>query len=658
MEAHVAAQQSALAHSNTAVLTRRNELHRFRLAPGVGHAFAPHNRRKFAAFLLSQPIKGTEFVKQVMNLRRRLVVLTLSAALSSIVFAQAGREQIPVDNAKVNLSALNDETNYNRVIVYFAGSSEAQGDLTALYRQLDSAAAITGFNLQFTRTLSTGGHLVEITARKGEVDDAATRAVMLALAASPEVEYVEPDALMQPFFTPNDTDYSGKQWHYFEATGGLNLPIAWDTATGTGITVAVIDTGITSHSDLNANVVAGYDFVSDAASARDGNGRDSNPADQGDWSAAGECATGSTASNSSWHGTHVAGTIAAVSNNARGAAGVAFNARVSPVRVLAKCGGSLSDIADAITWSSGGSVSGIPANANIAKVINMSLGGGGVCGTTYQNAINGAVGRGTVVIVAAGNSNTDASSARPANCSNVVTVAATNRAGGRSYYSNFGAVVDVAAPGGELTQSTSTGGVWSTLNAGTTSPGPENYAYYQGTSMAAPHVAGVAALILSKGSKTPAEVETLLRNNTRAFPATCSQCGTGIVDATKVIAALGGGGGGGTFFENLTDFAINDNSTVQSPVTVSGRTGNAPVALKVNVTIFHTYRGDVQLDLIAPNGTIFRLKNTSSSDSADNIIATYTVNASAIAANGVWILQAKDVYSGDTGRLDKWSLQF
>ena len=290
----------------------------------------------------------------------------------------------------------------------------------------------------------------------------------------------------------------------------------------------------------------------------------------------------------------------------------------------------------------------------------MSLGGGGACGTTYQNAITGAFNRGSVVIVAAGNSNQDASNARPANCSNVVTVAATNRSGGRASYSNFGTVVDVAAPGGQLSSTSSTGGVYSQLNSGTQAPSAESYAYYQGTSMATPHVAGVAALILSKGSKTPAEIETLLKNNTRAVPATCSQCGTGIVDAAKTIAALTGTPPptGGSFFENTADFAINDNSTVLSPISVTGRTGNASAALKVNVTIFHSYRGDVQLDLIAPNGTTYRLKNTSSSDSADNIIATYTVNASAVVANGSWKLQVKDLFSGDVGTLDKWSLQF
>lgn len=194
-----------------------------------------------------------------------------------------------------------------------------------------------------------------------------------------------------------------ERWAFGTTNAGLNIRPAWDKATGSGTVVAVIDTGITSHADLNANILAGYDFISDATTARDGNGRDSNAADEGDWYAANECGAGIPAASSSWHGTHVAGTVAAVTNNTTGVAGTAYGAKVVPVRVLGKCGGSLSDIADAIVWASGGTVSGIPANANPAEVINMSLGGGGSCSTTMQNAINGAVSRGTTVVVAAGN---------------------------------------------------------------------------------------------------------------------------------------------------------------------------------------------------------------------------------------------------------------
>lgn len=172
---------------------------------------------------------------------------------------------------------------------------------------------------------------------------------MAQFRADPDVAYVEPDSRAYAMATPNDTEYA-KQWDLFEATAGMNVPAAWDKSTGSGVTVAVIDTGYVTHSDVAPNIVAGYDFISDSTAARDGNGRDGNPADQGDWSAAGECGTGSTASGSSWHGTHVAGTIAAATNNAKGVAGIAYNAKIQPVRVLGKCGGATSDIVDAITW--------------------------------------------------------------------------------------------------------------------------------------------------------------------------------------------------------------------------------------------------------------------------------------------------------------------
>lgn len=554
-----------------------------------------------------------------------------------------------------------------KVIVTYKSKAAEAGSNTAAKSDTAEKAAKTGEKLSFERRLAGGGALVDLgdSATKQDLTE-----VMDAFRADPSVASVEPDIRAYAMaVTPNDTDYA-KQWDLFEPTGGMNVPAAWDKTTGSGVTVAVIDTGYAAHSDLATNVVSGYDFISTSADARDGNGRDADSKDEGDWNAtAGECGAGSTASNSSWHGTHVAGTIAAVTNNTKGIAGIAYNAKIQPVRVLGKCGGSSADIADAITWASGGSVPGVPANATPAKVINLSLGGASAtCPSVYQTAINGAVSRGTTVVVAAGNSNANASGFTPANCANVINVASTSREGNRSYYSNFGAIVDVAAPGGETRRSTDTpgtvttpeNGIYSTLNSGATTQSAENYKPYQGTSMAAPHIAGLAALLKSaKSTLTPAEIESAIKANARPLPGTCTGgCGTGIADSAKTVDAVTTTPPAGTVFTNATNVTVPDNTTVSSSIAVTGRTGNAPAALKVGVDIKHTWRGDLVIDLIAPDGTVRNLKASSSSDSADNVLTTYTVDASSEVANGTWKLQVRDVATGDTGYIDSWSLTF
>ncbi|MFF8837283.1 S8 family serine peptidase [Streptomyces sp. NPDC015130] len=557
----------------------------------------------------------------------------------------------------------------DKVIVTYKSQAAEAGSNTAAKSDTAEKAAKTGEKLSFERRLAGGGALVDLgdSATKQDVTE-----VMDAFRADPSVASVEPDIRAYAMAaTPNDTDYA-KQWDLFEPTGGMNVPPAWDKTTGSGVTVAVIDTGYAAHSDLATNIVSGYDFISTSADARDGNGRDADPKDEGDWNATdGECGTGSRASNSSWHGTHVAGTIGAVTNNTKGIAGIAYNAKIQPVRVLGKCGGSSSDIADAITWASGGSVPGVPANANPAKVINLSLGGASAsCPSVYQTAINGAVSRGTTVVVAAGNSNANASGFTPANCSNVINVASTSREGNRSYYSNFGTNIDVSAPGGETRRATDTpgtvttpeNGIFSTLNSGTTTQSAENYKPYQGTSMAAPHIAGLAALLKSaKSTLTPAEIESAIKTNARPLPGTCTGgCGTGIADTAKTVDAVTGTTTPptGTVFTNANNVTISDNATVSSSIAVTGRTGNAPAALKVGVDIKHTWRGDLVIDLVAPDGTVRNLKASSSSDSADNVVTTYTVDASSEVANGTWKLQVRDVASGDTGYIDSWNLTF
>ena len=449
----------------------------------------------------------------------------------------------------------------NQIIVQYQDSSTQAQALKQLgmaqrIERSENLSQRAGVKLNYERRVATGADVFRLETWMSDRD---VEAIAAKLAASPGVVYAEPDRMWRATLTPNDSRYN-EQWHYFEATGGINVETAWDTYTGSGVVVAVLDTGYRPHADLAANLVGGYDFIGNTFVANDGDGRDSSALDPGDWMNPGVCGGGfpPTFRSSSWHGTHVAGTIAAVTNNSSGVAGVAFGAKVLPVRVLGKCGGFTSDIADGIIWASGGSVSGVPANSNPAQVLNLSLGGGGSCPSTTQNAVNTARSNGATVVVSAGNSNANAANATPANCSGVVTVAAPDRNGGKAFYSNFGSVVDIAAPGGETSPSSSNG-VLSTLNTGTTTPGSDAFAFYQGTSMAAPHIAGVVALMYEAvPTLTPTQAEDALENSARAFPASCSQCGAGIVDADAAIAEAlnpgGGGGGGGETFvvENLS----------------------------------------------------------------------------------------------------------
>ncbi|MGY4890932.1 UNVERIFIED_CONTAM: peptidase S8 [Xanthomonas axonopodis] len=468
--------------------------------------------------------------------RHRALCILGASALTSLLLAT------PAFAGDVYLGGLATAQTHQKFIVTYKDGSSALSSPSVLTTSLRTAAralpakAGKPLGLSSVRRLAVGPELIQADRA---LDRAEAETLMRQLAADPNVQSVEVDQMLYPTLTPNDSRLS-EQWAFGTTNAGLNIRPAWDKATGANVVVAVIDTGIVSHPDLDANILPGYDFISDATAARDGNGRDNNPADEGDWNSTSGCAT----SNSSWHGTHVAGTVAAVTNNTTGVAGTAFNAKVVPVRVLGRCGGSLSDIADAIIWASGGTVSGVPANPNAAEVINMSLGGGGTCSSTMQSAINGAVSRGTTVVVAAGNSAANVSGSLPANCANVIAVAATTSAGAKASYSNYGSGIDVSAPGS---------GILSTLNSGTTTPGNASYASYNGTSMAAPHVAGVVALVQSVAptTLTPAAVETLLKNTARALPGACSGgCGAGIVDAdaavTAAIAGSSGGGGGGT----------------------------------------------------------------------------------------------------------------
>ena len=374
--------------------------------------------------------------------------------------------------------------------------------------------------------MSGGAYVVRLFRALSAVE---AKSLARSLEGNPEIEYFEPDLRMQPVLVPNDPLYAS-QWNYQSPPsemGGVNLPPAWDITTGSAsVVAAVIDTGsLPSHPDLAGRYVGGYDFMSDPVFANDGNGRDSDPSDPGDWVTSAEGSLyGCAPHNSTFHGSHVAGTIGAASNNATGVAGVNWVSKILPVRVLGKCGGFGSDIADGIRWAAGLSVPGVPANPNPAWVLNLSLGGYACdsngqncgCGNTFQNAINAAVSAGAVVVVAAGNDNRPALESSPGNCNGVITVAATGRQGQKASYSNFGSLVEISAPGGADNQT-----ILSTLNTSAFSPDPLNntYAHYAGTSMAAPHVTGIVSLMLSRNpSLTPAQVMSILQTTARPFP--------------------------------------------------------------------------------------------------------------------------------------------
>lgn len=366
-------------------------------------------------------------------------------------------------------------------------------------------------------------HLVHCTEAGEPLSPEVLEHVVAPLVATEHYTFVELNYLVEPTFTPNDTLYP-KQWHY----RAMRLPAAWDISRGqAGVVVAVIDTGHAAHSDLDANVLPGVDLITDVATAADGDGRDSDPTD-----AMGPVPPQSR--GSSWHGLHVAGTIAGLTNNGAGVAGVAPNVRVVPVRVLGRGGGTSFDIATGINWAVGEVVPGVPRNQNPALVLNMSLGGVGGA-QTYASAIRAATDANAIVVVAAGNDDTDTSNVMPCNNANVICVGATDLRGHATTYTNYGREVTVSAPGGAVDRDDNgdgePDGVLSTVGGG-------RYGYMQGTSMATPHVAGLVALMKSQSrSMTFAQVKALLQANVDPI-SNCTSCGTGVVDAQRVLQAV------------------------------------------------------------------------------------------------------------------------
>lgn len=471
--------------------------------------------------------------------------LVTHSYLSAAAIEQARHTVYPATQASFQ------EIATNQLIVKYNGQSRPFGiSRQAAVDPVGLLSATAGMTLEYVRDLTGDAHVLRLPLRLpvAEVEVIAER-----IAALPGVAYAEPDRLMFPALAPNDDSYPA-QWHYFE-THGINAPPAWEITTGSGhVKIAIIDSGITDHPDLAGRWVGGYDFITYVPFANDGDGRDGDPHDPGDWVTGAEAAAGPFAgcpvTHSTWHGTHIAGTVAAASNNGIGVAGVNWVAQFVPVRVTGKCGGYISDIADGMRWAAGLPVAGAPENGHPAKVLNVSVGGIGQCSPTYQSAIDAINAAGAIIVVAANNfaSNLDFNTFQPANCNGVITVAATDRDGDKALYSNYGRIVKISAPGGE-TFTSSPGpapqnGILSTRNAGLTTPGEHTYGYAQGTSMAAPHVAGVVSLMVSlDASLNLTRSLQILQSTARPFPAGSfcnpSRCGSGIVDAAAALGAIG-----------------------------------------------------------------------------------------------------------------------
>ena len=411
----------------------------------------------------------------------------------------------------------------------------AAGDANRVH----ALSAASGVALTRLRNAADGAQVVALP---GMMSLSEAEALAEQLQRNSDVLYAEPDRILRPLLVPNDTSY-GQQWNLW-STWGVRMEAAWNVSTGSaGIVVALIDTGIRPHAELSSTrTLPGYDFVTDPFIANDGDGRDSDASDPGNWVTAADIrahpaiCSGVDPSDSSWHGTAVAGTIAAIGNNGIGIAGINWGSRILPVRAMGKCGGYSSDIVDGMRWAAGLAVAGVPNNANPAHILNLSLGGSGACGAFEQAAINEIAALGKIIVVAAGNESTDTANVFPASCKGVITVAATTRTGSKSTISNFGAAVAISAPGGE-----SLDGILTLSNLGATGPTTDHYAYAQGTSLATAHVSGIASLMLSaQPLLTPSQLRSVMLSTARAFPdgsCTTATCGAGIVDAAAALAA-------------------------------------------------------------------------------------------------------------------------
>lgn len=481
-----------------------------------------------------------------------------------------------------------------------AGAPRVQAQ--AARKTLDSVASRTNIDAARTTALGSRLHVMEIgSGATGE----SIEATLARLNADSAVEYAELDQRRYAHAIPDDFLYA-QQWYLQAPTAApsaIDAEHAWDITTGSeDVVVAFLDTGVLfDHPDLRSvgvggRLLPGYDFVSPVAAANDGDGRDADATDPGDWVSAADrqntAFAGCQQDGSSWHGTRVAGIIGARSNNADGIAGVAWQPWLLPVRVLGKCGGRDSDILAAMLWAAGIHVDGVPDNPFPAQILNLSLGGQGSCPRAYQDVIEEIASRGGLVVVSAGNDGGPVES--PANCPGVAGIAGLRHTGTKVGYSSLGPQIALSAPAGNCvnTSGACLYSIVTATNEGTTTPTIHGYTdqlnYNVGTSFSAPIVAGIAALMASANRNLDPDrlIERLQEGATKPFPAasdssvpqchvpvarsdiqnaecscTTETCGAGMANAAGALAAA---------LRPVAEVAVSGAFTLGGTVTLSG----------------------------------------------------------------------------------------
>ncbi len=416
----------------------------------------------------------------------------------------------------------------------------------AMTQRVQSLAGRARVSLEATRPLGPRLHMMKV---KPLAAGESAEEMLARLRADAEVEYAVPDRKVYLHATPNDPGFTN-QWYLQNAQpSGINATAAWDITTGSNnVVIAVVDTGVRyDHEDLKATaaggkLLPGFDFIAadpdnSFFTANDGNGRDSDPADPGDFvthqnfvdhGSQCEDPDDGALTPSSWHGTRVSGIIGALTNNAVGVAGINWNVRILPARVIGKCGGFNSDVIAGLRWAAGLPVPGVAATPTPAKILNVSLGGTGPCDSASADAISEITSAGVLVVVSAGNEGGPVDS--PANCPGAAAILGLRHIGSKVGFSSLGPEITVGAPAGNCVN-TAPGdpclfSIDTTTNAGTTTPTgngiyTDQFNFNLGTSFSAPIVSGIAGLMLAVNSnlKSP-QLIARIKEGAKPYPTT------------------------------------------------------------------------------------------------------------------------------------------